>query len=327
MLIAVGLGLLAAFLFAGSASLQQHAAQRVRPAVAADSRGRLDRRTDIFGALWRLIRRLVRSPLWLLGWCTNLIGFGTQAVALHFGSVALVQPLLVAQILFALPLASAWQRVWPGRRDWLAAALITGGLVIFLAVRDVAPLADRPDRAKLALGCLAATALVLALVLVAAGVPRPVRATLVAVAAGVCFAVSAAMIKLTSDDLLYRGVAATARDWPGYTLAVSTLAGLLLEQGAFAAGSLPAAIAAMSITNPVVSYLLGIFAFGVVAPTGAGALAALAAAGALIGVGTVGLAHSPLVRTEVAAPPRAVSPDASGGTLDSRGELRARSHE
>ena len=29
------------------------------------------------------------------------------------------------------------------------------------------------------------------------------------------------MIKLTTEDLLVRGVLATARDWPGYALAIS----------------------------------------------------------------------------------------------------------
>jgi drug/metabolite transporter (DMT)-like permease len=315
-LFAVGFGLLAAFAFAASASLQQHAAHEEPPPknVDADADGRLTRRTAIFGALWQLIRRLIRSPLWLVGWVTNLLGFAIQAVALQFGSIALVQPLLVTQLLFALPLASAWHHRWPVLRDWFSAMVIVAGLVVFLAVRDVSPLADKPDRVKLILGCFAAAGAVVVLVLVAAGMPIAVRATIIAVAAGVCFAVSAAMIKLTSDDLIHRGVVATARDWPGYTLAASTVAGLLLEQGAFAAGSLPAAVAAMSVTNPIVSYLLGVFAFGVAAPTTVSALAGLAGAGALICVGAVGLAHSPIVRSD--------SPDVSVKTVGEYREIR-----
>lgn len=298
MTLAVSFALVAAFLFAGSASLQQVAARwtatREQP---REPTPRL-RRTAIFVGLWWLVRMLVRQPLWLLGWFTNLIGFGVQALALHFGSVALVQPVLVTQLLFALPMAAAWQRRRPVFRDWAASALICAGLVVFLAVRGVAPVADRADRVKLAWGCLAAAGAVAVILLAAVGVPRLVRATMLAVGAGLCFAVSAAMIKLTSDDLLHAGVAATARDWPGYALAASTLAGLLLEQGAFAAGSLPSAVAAMSITNPVASYLLGVFAFGVSPPEGAGPLVGLAAAAVLISLGAVGLAHSPLVRSE-----------------------------
>jgi drug/metabolite transporter (DMT)-like permease len=307
-LLAVAFGLLAAFLFASSAALQQRAAQLERPQAVTDAEGRFERRTDVFNALWRLIKKLVRTPLWIVGWFTNLIGFGVQAIALHFGSVALVQPLLVTQLLFALPWAAAWNRRQPSWKDWTSALLISGGLAVFLSVRDVAPMADQPDRARLILACFAAAGAVFVIIMIAAGMPRPVRATMIAVAAGVCFAVSAAMIKLTSDDLLHHGAGYTAKDWPGYALAASTLAGLLIEQGAFAAGSLPSAVAAMSITNPVVSYMIGVYAFGSPAPESAGSLAGLAGAGLLICLGAVGLAHSPLVRPTSPAPAGSTGP-------------------
>lgn len=255
--------------------------------------------------LLSLVRRLVRTPLWLFGWVTNLVGFMVQAIALHYGSVALVQPLLVTQLLFALPLASAWGRRWPGLLDWLGGIAICGGVVVFLAVRGVAPFSEEPDRQRVVLAGLACAMLVGLLVVASAGRPPLVHATLIAVAAGLCFAMSAVLIKLTSEDLLQRGVAATAVDWPGYALAVSTLSGLLLEQGAFAAGSLSAAVAAMTITNPIASYLVGVLAFHVVPPTSPGALAALAGSGALLIVGVVTLAHSSSVRPDaIVAPER-----------------------
>ena len=298
MLYAVSLGLFAAFLFAASASVQQRAAYRTDYAREALGDGSVKNRPAVIQALVRLVRRLVRTPLWLIGWGVNLIGFLVQAWALHVGSVALVQPLLVTQLLFALPMASAARRRWPGRRDWLSAIAISGGLAIFLAVRGVAPMVEEPDRGRVVLGGLAAAGAVGLLVAASAGRRPTVHAAFVAVAAGLCFAMSAALIKLTTEDLIYRGVGETARDWPGYALAVCTFTGLVLEQGAFAAGSLPAAVAAMSIANPIASYMLGVFAFHAPAPTGAGALAALAGAGALICVGAIGLAHAPIVRPE-----------------------------
>jgi drug/metabolite transporter (DMT)-like permease len=295
-LLAVAFGLVAAILFAGSASFQQHAAQEVVP--PARSRTEPLRASAVVVGLWRLLGLLVRRRLWLIGWCTNLVGFGVQAVALHFGSVALVQPVLVTQLLFAVPMAAAWQRRRPERRDWAAASLICGGLVVFLTVRGLVPTDNEANRARLIWACLAAAAGVAAIVVGCVRVSGRARAALLAVAAGLCFAVSAAMIKLTTDDLLHRGVAATARDWPGYALAAATLAGLLVEQGAFAGGSLPSAVAAMSITNPVASYAIGVLAFGVAFPHGVTELAALAGAGALISIGAVGLAHSPLVLSD-----------------------------
>jgi hypothetical protein len=294
----VGFALIAAFLFAGSASLQQRAARQTASDVPPLAPAQPRRASTIVVGLWRLLRLLVQNRLWLLGWSTNLVGFAIQALALHFGSVGLVQPVLVTQLLFAIPMAAAWQRRHPQSRDWFAASLICGGLVVFLTVRGVAPVNGEADRPKLILACVAAAAGVAAILLICVRVSGLVRATLLAVAAGLCFTVSAAMLKLTTDNLLYAGVAATARDWPGYVLAAATLSGLLLEQGAFAGGSLPSAVAAMSITNPVTSYLMGVLAFGLAFPDGAAELAGLAGAAALISIGAVGLTHSPLVQSD-----------------------------
>jgi drug/metabolite transporter (DMT)-like permease len=292
---AVSFALLAAVLSAGAASLQQHAAQQTVSGLLRRPRTQPLPASAIIVELWRLLRLLTQQRLWLVGWGTDVIGFGVQALALHFGSVALVQPVLVTELLFAVPMAAAWQRRRPQRRDWASAALICGGLIVFLSVRGVVPTDRVADRARLILACLTAAGGVALIMLVCVRVSRRARAGLLAVAAGLCFAVGAAMIKLTTAELLSAGVAATARDWPGYTLAAATLAGLLVQQGAFAGGPLPSAVAAMSITNPVASYAIGVFAFGVAIPYEAPELAALVGAAVLISIGAVGLAHSPLV--------------------------------
>jgi drug/metabolite transporter (DMT)-like permease len=293
-LLAVSLSLLAAFLFAAAASLQQHSAQTAREALAPPQpAGRV--RANV-APLPALARRLIRSRLWVAGWTTNLVGFLTQAAALHFGSVALVQPLLVTQLLFALPMATAWSRRRASPRAWLSAAAITGGVALFLAVRGAAPVTGEPNRENIVKAGLSAIAVVALLVAASVGRRQLTQAALLAVAAGLCFAMSAVLMKLTAADLLDRGVAETAADWPGYALAVSTLTGLLLGQWAFASGSLAAAVAIMTITNPVASYLVGVLAFHVAAPTTPAALAAVAGAGVLITAGVVGLAHSSIVR-------------------------------
>jgi drug/metabolite transporter (DMT)-like permease len=296
-LLVIGLALLAAFLFATSDSLQQHAAHETGYAPEV-SQGNRHRRA-VLPALITLVRSLIHRPLWMVGWLINLVSYVVQAAALHLGSVALVQPILVTQLLFSLPLASAWCRRWPQARDWLSGLAICAGLATFLAVPGTVPGNGEPDRLGVIAAALSIVVVVAALIVASARRPPLVHATLVAIAAGLCFAISAVLLKLTTADLLERGVGATAKDWVGYGLAVSTLAGLLLEQGAFAAGSLPAAVAAITITNPLTSYLIGILAFDVRPPSGP-ALGALAGAGALIFIGAVGLAHSPIVRTGMA---------------------------
>jgi len=50
----------------------------------------------------RIIVDLVRQPLWLTAVGANVAGFALQVVALSFGSLALVQPILACDLMFAV---------------------------------------------------------------------------------------------------------------------------------------------------------------------------------------------------------------------------------
>ena len=79
-----------------------------------------------------LVVRLARQPVWLLGIASMIVGFIFQLTALHFGDLALVQPILAAELVFVfgyLALAGS-RRV--SRRDWLAAAAMSAGIGVFL---------------------------------------------------------------------------------------------------------------------------------------------------------------------------------------------------
>jgi drug/metabolite transporter (DMT)-like permease len=292
----VALSLLAALLFAGSASMQQHV---VRGTVAPPAGART--RQGLLTAPTRAVqaaRQLVRSRLWLAGCAANICGSLVQAAALHIGTVATVQLVLVTQLIFALPLGTLWYQRWPRSWDWLAGLAICAGLALFLSVPGAAPEEGNPDRWRVGLATVCAALLICLFAVAASGRRGLLHAALIASAAGVCFALSAVLLKVTLASLLGPGIAATATSWFGYGLAVFNIAGFVIEQKAFAAGSLAAAVATMTIANPVASYFLGVLAFRAEFPTAAEPLAALAGAGALITVGVTGLAHSPMVRCE-----------------------------
>lgn len=287
MVAVTALGLAAAFLFALSAFLQQRAA---RTSVGADTASLRD-----VSGVKRLVGDLVRSRTWLTRWLTNLGGVGTQAAALKIGSVAAVQPLMAAQLLFVLSLASGEQRRWPSRRDWLSALAVGAGLVLLLTV-EASALTGDPHRNRV----LMATACVASLVLLLRQVSRHtypwLAGLLIGVAAGVCHALNAVYLKLTVEDLFHGGAPGTLSDWPVYALIVTALSGMLLVQIAFASGPLPPAVAAMSVTNPVASFVLGILAFDAPAPRDPGVLSAIAVSGVLIALGVVGLANASSTR-------------------------------
>lgn len=276
------LGILVAFLFAFSAFLQQRAARHTkREGHAAAVR------------LVGLMHQLVRNRVWIAGWMVNLLGFGVQALALHIGSVAAVQPLLATQLLFALPMASLERRHWPKLRDWGAATAICAGLAVLLVFVRAQPLAGEADRGRILLAALSAVAAIMIMVPVAMRLGPNAVVLVGATCAGLCFAMTAVFIKLTTNDLINHGVGFTARDWVGYALACSTLLGLVLGQGAFANGPLPWAVATKETVNPIASYAIGVLAFPVSLPHNASTLTALAGAGTLLIIGGFLLAESP----------------------------------
>lgn len=289
----VALALLAGFLFAYAAGLQQQAGRASLHAPPAHTPGRLQVWLPITAAL----HRLLRHPLFLLGWAVNLGGFLTQAVALHVGSVALVQPVLVTQLLFTIPIAALHTRRKPTPTDFAAGAAVCLGVGLFVASWGTrgAVLAYRP---RVLAAVIAALCLALLLVALASRMRPSIRAVFASVAAGLCFAVSAVLMKLTLDSLLNAGVGATARDWCGYLLAVSTALGLIIGQDALAAGALSTAVAGMAITNPVASALIGVLAFHESVPSSKGALAGLSVAGLLLVAGVIGLAQSATIRAD-----------------------------
>jgi drug/metabolite transporter (DMT)-like permease len=276
------LGLAVAFLFALSAFFQQKAARQTRR----------EGHSVAVGA-YALMAKLVRDPVWLAGWAVNLAGFATQALALHVGSVATVQPMLATQLLFALPMSSFEQRSWPRVRDWAGALFISAGLIVLLVVVHVSPLSGSPDRGRIVVAALAALAAIAVLIPMASRVGQGTLVLVAASCAGLCFAMTAVFIKLTTDDLVNHGVAYTARDWVGYALAGSTVLGLVLGQGAFANGPLPWAVATKETANPIASYAIGVLAFPVALPSASQTVTGVVAAGLLVVAGAVALAGSP----------------------------------
>jgi hypothetical protein len=311
-MIGTALALLTALLNALAASFQQRAshlvAGRERPPARPD--GIVTRYLPVL----RQFGWLLRHPVWWWGWVFNTLGTLTQAGALHFGSVARVQPLLTTQLVFDLPLSARESRRRPLPRDWVAVVSICAGVAVFLAVRGAAPGNGAPDRPAVLLSMAVGTGVVAVLVVLAAGRSSLTRAAVFGVASGVCHAATAVLIKLTIADLTGPGILATARDWPGYGIALSTVLGVLLAQQAYAAGSLAVGVAASTVTAPVVAYVLGVLTFDVPPPTGAGTLAAVVVSLVLLSVGAVVLAHSPTTHAgDQAASPVARS-DASSST-------------
>jgi drug/metabolite transporter (DMT)-like permease len=276
--IAALLAILAAASNAGSAVLQRRAAASI-PSVKS------------FTA--KLVIELLRNRTWLLGGLLILASFGLQAAALSQGQLALVQPILVAELPMTLVFLALALRVPVGRRTWLWVLGISLGLALVIALASPSGGSAEID---LLPGVIALVAcVVIMLVLISFGLRHcgSPRAALYAAAAGFGFALTAALMKDATGQLA-TGVANVLGSWQVYVMALIGVASFYIWQNALQAGPLVAGQPVIVLTDPIVSMALGVALFGEELRLGALVIPELLGL-ALIAVSSVELARSPVV--------------------------------
>ncbi len=237
------LALLAALLFALGTVLQQKAS--------------LDEPSTAEGSSSGLLLRMARRPVWLAGIAADALGFGAQAVALTIGRIAVVQPLLITSVVFALPLGARLTGQHVGRREIGGAVLVTSALAVFLLVAD--PSGGRND-APLGQWLIAGAvfgALSAVLVLAASRTHSPpAKAALLGTATGLLFGLSAALTKAVGDQV-EEDLFTIFVNWHLYALIVVGYASMTLNQLALATGALAPAVATAMAFDPISSVVLG----------------------------------------------------------------------
>jgi hypothetical protein len=210
----------------------------------------------------RILADLVRQPLWLIAVGANIVGFALQVVALAYGSLAIVQPLLVCDLMFAVLIA--WYLRGRANAPQPSARLVFGGvgattlgLAGFLAIGQPSPgiTHARLDMLPpLAIGYV----VVVGGCLIIANRNEDMRPLALALGCGVSYGVAAFVIKLLTTEF-GAGLANVFTDWPIYVFFVVGPAGFILNQNALQQGTLLAPVQAIiSVADPVLSIALGI---------------------------------------------------------------------
>ena len=240
---------------------------------------------------WRLLVHLVRRPRWVLGMVAMLLGGGLHLLALRSGPLVLVQPLGVSAVLFALPLAAALRgyRVRAGELAAGALAVVGLGGLLLVAPRQPPLSLDATDAVIL----VTLTSITSALL---AGLGRRrgrVPAIQLALAAGILFGTTSTLIRALLAQLGNHDVTAVA----AASVLPLAVAGLVLTQHAYRAGSTAVVLATTTVIDPVTAVAGGILVLGEVLPTDMTSLVIVALAGVLIISGIAYLAGSPAHRS------------------------------
>ena len=240
--IAAGLALASAIAFAVAIVAQQRAAERI---------------PDEHATGLRLLRELARSRQWLAGTISNTLGYLLQGAALAYGSLLVVQPLLVTSLLFALPLGAmlAHERIPAAVWSWAVGLAVS--LTVFILVGHPNHGASHGSaRAWIITACVILPLVGLAL-LASRRTRNLTRAVSLAIAVGLLGGVLALLTKGVVSSLRH-GVGDVVTHWELYGLIVVGLSGAYLQQMCFQAGALQASWPIIMVLEPAVAAVLGV---------------------------------------------------------------------
>jgi drug/metabolite transporter (DMT)-like permease len=245
--LAAEVALLGAVAFAGSTSLQHQAAQGAPPAAV--------------GPL-ALLGHLLGRPVWLIGQVLAIAGLVLHAAALHLGSLAVVQPIVISGVVLAVPVRSALSRRWPWPRE-LAGVMITAvGLTVFLVAASPSGGSDAPRNGPALAVCAVSVALAVAALLLARTVTDATRsAFLLGIASGVMFGAVAGLMKSVVYEGTTGGVPALLTSWTTWALIVLGCAAVVTNQQAYRYARLSASMPVLNVVDGVVAVVFGLVAY------------------------------------------------------------------
>ncbi len=274
--IGIGLAIVAAVLLAFASAAEHGAASAT---------------TDVPAGGWTMLQALRRRPLWLFGVTSDVSSFAFQAAALGFGSLLLVQPLLVLSLLFALPLNARLTGRRVTRRDWAWAATLVAGLAVLDTVGQPTAGHDEAPAGDWLPAGVVIVAVVAVCIAIAVSRRGTGRAVALAVVTGVTYGVTAAMT-IGVVGALDDGIGAVVTSWELYVLIVAATTGWWLQQSAYQAGALTASLPIVMVAEPIVAVALGVWILDERIRTGPAGWVVLALAAATIIVAVVALARS-----------------------------------
>ena len=222
------------------------------------------------------------------------LGFVVQAMALYFGSLAVVQTLLVTEMVFVVLALWLWYSMDLRPRDAVSALAATGGVAVFLAAAAPTSGSLHPsDRLWWVVAGVVVVAITGLLVASRRG-PDWWRALSMGASASVGFAFTAALTKIVTN-LLTRGWSPLLEAWQTYGLIVFGLGSFFLMQSAFQVGPFAASQSTLILVNPYVSIAIGAILFGDKLHSNTADIAIETLSLLVMVLGAIGLSTSPLI--------------------------------
>ncbi len=204
----------------------------------------------------------IRRPLWWIASSTAILGYFFQVIALGYGTLLIVQPILVLSLLFTMPMSAYYDK----RR--LLADEIFWGVVLSIAVATLIILGNpiggqsQPEVHKWLFSLSVGIAIMSILFLISFKLPRNTRGLLLGMVVGINYGFVAVLSKAVVDQYHNNGLFGLLISWDLYLLIGGAIVGTILQQYAFNAGALRRSLPAMTTAEPLVAFGLGYLVLG-----------------------------------------------------------------
>ncbi|MCZ9309922.1 DMT family transporter [Corynebacterium uberis] len=207
---------------------------------------------------WNAISR----PLWWAGTGTALLGYGLQVIALAFGTLLVVQPILVLSLMFTLPLSAYADGRRISRIEMRWAGLLTAAVAVLVVVGQPQAGNPHPPLERWVPALLVGAVVLIGLERLAQLQIRREKALLLGVVTGALFGYVAVLSKAVVDVFVHAGFWGLITNWETYGLIAGATLGTIVQQYSFNAGALKNSLPAMTITEPIVAFSLGYVVLG-----------------------------------------------------------------
>lgn len=245
---------------------------------------------------WRLLLDLLHKPMWLWGVASMVLGQLLGGLALQLASVALVEPLLSANLLFAFVIASVLSDRKVRWHEVGGALLLTLALAAFLVVGNPRSTSHpHPDRlwtivALIIVGGAVVLLVffakkILLLVMVAKSKRFIAEAVLLSTGAGLLYGLQDAATRQSLLRADNNGIASILNSPWTYLVVGAAITGLLLSQSAFKVGTLSHSLPPLTAAEPLAGIGLGVTLLADKVEVSPGHLAVEAACGAAVILG------------------------------------------
>lgn len=203
----------------------------------------------------KILLDLVRQPLWDIAIVGTIIGFALQVVALKYAPLAVVEPILVFDLIFAVLISAYLRRsADPVMLTGVGACAVgVAGFLIIARPTAGTGTVGLAGAIWLAIGAVAAVSICL----VVGQSSETLRPLSMALATGICYGLSAFLIKLVTSEASHGGFGHVLTSWPIYALAIAGPVGFVLNQDAYQSGTFIAPVMAIIVaSDPLISIAL-----------------------------------------------------------------------